>query len=205
MLLDFLKQLKEKYELNIDGIIHIGGHWGEEHNLYKSLNVDNIIYFEPLPTNFGVLRNKVKEEAICINKALGSQKGEMKMHVESNNQGQSSSFLKPKLHLEQYPHIVFDEEEIVEMDLLDEIQEIKEKKYNFIVIDVQGYELEVFKGSKETLKNIDAIISEVNRAEVYENCPMVEELDEFLSIHGFKRVETSWDGYTWGEALYIKK
>lgn len=203
MLLD-LTQLKQKYNLNIDGVIHIGGHWGEEHTLYKSLNVENIIYFEPLPTNFGVLRNKVKNEAICINKALGSQKGEMKMHVESNNQGQSSSFLKPKLHLEQYPHIVFDDEEIVEMDLLDNIEKITEKKYNFINVDVQGYELEVFKGAKETLKNIDAIISEVNRAEVYENCPMVEELDEFLAPYGFKRVETSWDGYTWGDALYIK-
>jgi len=203
MLLDLI-QLKKKYNINIEGVIHIGGHWGEEHSLYKSLKIDNIIYFEPLPTNFGVLRNKVKNEAICINKALGSQRGEMKMHVESNNQGQSCSFLKPKLHLEQYPHIVFDEEETVEMDLLDEINEIKEKKYNFINVDVQGYELEVFKGAKETLNNIDAIISEVNRAEVYENCPMVEELDEFLSDYGFKRVETSWDGYTWGDALYIK-
>ena len=40
-----LTQLKEKYNLNIDGVIHIGGHWGEEHTLYKSLNVENIIYF----------------------------------------------------------------------------------------------------------------------------------------------------------------
>ena len=77
-------------------------------------------------------------------------------------------------------------------------------KYNFINIDVQGYELEVFKGSLRTLESIDYIISEVNRAELYENCTNVYELDNFLSLYGFKRVETSWEGVTWGDALYIK-
>ena len=53
-------------------------------------------------------------------------------------------------------------------------------KYNFMNIDVQGYELEVFKGAFETLKNIDYIISEVNQDEVYEGCPHVSELDKYL-------------------------
>jgi hypothetical protein len=78
-------------------------------------------------------------------------------------------------------------------------------KYNFINIDVQGYELEVFKGSYKTLKNIDYIISEVNRAEVYENCPYVGELDSYLQNYNFTRVETNWAGDTWGDAFYIKK
>ena len=46
--------------------------------------------------------------------------------------------------------------------------------YNFINIDVQGYELEVFKGSVEFLKTIDYIMTEVNRDELYKNCPMIE-------------------------------
>jgi FkbM family methyltransferase len=204
MLLD-LELLHNKYNLDIKGVIHIGGHWGEEHKYYKKLNVKNIIYFEPLMTNFSVLRNNVRNEAICKNMALGSHTGEIKMFVESSNQGQSSSILKPKIHLEQYPHIIFDDEEIVKIDLLDNIQDIKENEYNFINIDVQGYELEVFKGAKETLNNIDYIVSEVNRAEVYENCPNVEDLDSFLGEYGFERVETSWDGYTWGDAFYVKK
>lgn len=204
MLLDLIK-LKEKYNFNIEGAIHIGGHWGEEHDLYKKMNVENIIYFEPLSTNFENLERKVNGEGICIRKALGSHKGEIKMFVETHNQGQSSSILRPKLHLQQYPHITFDNEEMVEIDLLDDISQVKEKRYNFINIDVQGYELEVFKGAKETLKNIDVIISEVNRAEVYENCPMVEELDNFLAPYGFIRVETTWDGYTWGDAFYLKQ
>ena len=47
-------------------------------------------------------------------------------------------------------------------------------------------------------------MSEVNRDDVYKDCPMVEDLDEYLGGYNFKRVETTWDGGTWGDALYIK-
>ena len=87
---------------------------------------------------------------------------------------------------------------------LDDVLENKEN-YNFITIDVQGYELEVFKGGQETLKNIDYIITEVNRDELYENCARVEHLDDFLLQFDFQRVETNWEGETWGDAFYIKQ
>jgi hypothetical protein len=77
-------------------------------------------------------------------------------------------------------------------------------KYNFINIDVQGYELEVFKGGSEYLNHIDYVMTEVNRDEVYKGCPRIEELDEYLGTYGFERVESTWDGGTWGDALYVK-
>jgi hypothetical protein len=79
------------------------------------------------------------------------------------------------------------------------------KEYNFINIDVQGYELEVFKGASNMLNKIDFIISEVNRDELYENCAKVDEIQSYLSAYGFVMVEVSWDGGTWGDALFIKK
>ena len=122
----------------------------------------------------------------------------------SSNEAQSSSILKPKQHLELHPDVSFDGTEQVEVSLLDDY-DIGES--NFINIDVQGYELEVFKGGKKTLEKVDYIYCEVNRGEVYEGNAMVEELDEFLSSYGFERVETKWPEtyYTWGDALYIKK
>ena len=47
-------------------------------------------------------------------------------------------------------------------------------------------------------------MTEVNRAEVYENCGMINELDDYLNQYQFSRVETSWAGGTWGDAFYIK-
>ncbi len=123
------------------------------------------------------------------------------MFVSSNN-ALSSSILKPKVHLTQYTDIKFDEVEKVEMKTLDGYGYTD---YNFINMDVQGYELEVLKGGKETLNHVDYVYCEVNRDEVYEGNAYIEEIDEFLSSYNMERVETNWEGGTWGDALYIRK
>jgi FkbM family methyltransferase len=205
MLLDLFK-LKEKYDLKIKGVLHIGAHFGQELQTYESLNIENIMFFEPLPHTFEKLKlntqNKGKN-VVLINTALGNKIGEIDMYVETANQGQSSSILEPSIHLKQYPHIQFNNKITVPITKLDEFI-IDKNYYNFINLDVQGYELEVLKGGSEFLKHIDYIMTEVNRDEVYKNCPMVEDLDDFLKTYGFERVETTWDGVTWGDAFYIK-
>lgn len=204
MLLDFAS-LKDRFSMEIKGVIHIGAHQGGEHSLFENSSASNFIFFEPLSENFKVLKEKVKDSrATFVNKALGSSCGNMKMFVEHDNEAQSSSLLKPKLHTLQYPHIKFTDEEEVSVSTLD--KEIADASvYNCIIIDVQGYEIEVFKGARNTLPSIDYIISEVNREELYENCAQIDGVDAFLLDYGFERAATSWEGGTWGDALYVKK
>jgi len=202
MLLDF-KNLYEKYNMNVRGVLHIGAHYGEEHNIYKNFGIPNIAYFEPLIKNFNVLKQNIKDESLLFNFALGNQNKKIEMFVESANNGQSSSILEPKIHLSQYPHIVFNQKEIVEMKRLDDL-DINLSDFNLINIDVQGYELEVFKGSEKTLESIDYIISEINRDEVYHGCAKIDELIDFLSLFGFELVEENWAGNTWGDGFFIK-
>lgn len=189
--------------MNVKGVLHIGAHYGQENSIYDELGYPNRMFFEPLKKNFKVLEQRVTGWPL-INIALGSSSQSKEMYVESANQGQSSSLLKPKIHLQQYPHITFPEKEDVLVDTLDNVLEDK-NSYNFINMDVQGYELEVLKGATESLKHIDYLMCEVNRAEVYEECCMIDELDSFLSNYNFKRVETTWDGITWGDAFYVKE
>lgn len=205
MLISFTK-LFDKYKMNVRGIVHIGAHYGEEIQEYVDNGIQNITVFEPLSKNFNILSQRMQNVNADIQGhqvALGSKKGTATMFL-SSNEAQSSSILKPKQHLELHPDVSFDGTEQVEVSLLDDY-DIGES--NFINIDVQGYELEVFKGGKKTLEKVDYIYCEVNRGEVYEGNAMVEELDEFLSSYGFERVETKWPEtyYTWGDALYIKK
>ena len=162
------------------------------------------MFFEPIKNTFNRLKENVGDKAILINTALGNKEDEVEMFTETINEGQSSSVLEPDYHLVQHPSIQFDGKETVKMTKLDKFIEHKEK-FNFINIDVQGYELEVLKGSTEILLNVEYILCEINRAELYKNCPMVEEIDSFLNDYGFKRDVTSWDGYTWGDALYIRQ
>ena len=202
MLLDF-HTICNKYNLNIKGVLHIGAHYGQEDSLYRSKNVQNIMYFEPLTTNFKVLESNVPKNTILHKIALGNEEKNVNMFVESSNTGMSSSILKPEHHLVQYPHIVFNEIEEVKMCKLDNI-EFDRNDYNMINIDVQGYELEVFKGGEKTLEHIDYIFSEINNVHLYENGALLSELIDFLSKYNFKLVEESWDGVTWGDGFFIK-
>lgn len=202
MLLDF-NEIYYKYNLKINGVIQIGAHYGQETYHYINKNIQNLIFFEPLQKNFDVLQSRVPSHVITHKLALGNSNQKIKMFVESDNQGMSSSVLKPKLHTTQYPNIKFTEMEEVDMMRLDDVS-FDRQRFNMINIDVQGYELEVFKGSVETLNHIDYIITEINRDELYEGGAQIEELSNFLMGFGFELVEFNWAGETWGDALYIK-
>jgi len=203
MILSFQDIIK-KYTINISGVIHIGAHYGEEINSYLNQGVKDIVLFEPLLENFNVIERNVSNldaNIIGHQVALGNENRNIQMHLASNNL-ESSSILKPKLHLIQHGHITFNGTEEVEMKKLDDFNY---QTYNFINMDVQGYELEVLKGATETLKFVDYVYCEVNRDEVYEGNAMIEDIDNFLQQYNMKRVETSWwDDGNWGDALYIK-
>lgn len=205
MLLD-LDQLIEKYKMDIRGVIHAGGHHGQEIPMYKKLGLqrEQVIVFEPVPQTFKILESNCNDDATLVNLALGNECKKVTIYTEEANQGQSSSILEAGLHKIQYPHIVFNGKVEVDMVTLDSWMDKVEdrKRFNFLMADIQGAELMLLQGATETLKYIDYIMLEINRAEVYIGCPMVEELDAFLATYGFKRVEDSWAGGTWGDGFY---
>jgi FkbM family methyltransferase len=200
MLID-LKYLIEKYSLNINGVIHAGAHYGQEVEIYKSCGINYFILFEPSKKAFEVLEERLKDEErkVLVNCALGARHTTAMLNVEKRNQGQSNSILGPKKHLEYYPDITFSETEIIDMLPLDHF---KISWFNFLVMDVQGYELEVLKGAINTLEYIDYIYTEVNTEELYEGCALMWQMDNYLK--NFKRVETKLTRHGWGDALYIR-
>lgn len=200
-----LSSLFEKYNMRVNGAIHIGAHYGEEVPEYINHGIDKIALFEPICDNYQQLLINVENLPADIQTyqtALGANQGVATMY-KSNNEAQSSSILKPKNHLSHHPDVLFNEQEIVSVETLDSYLL---NGFNFINIDVQGYELEVFKGSARTLEAIDYVYCEVNRGEVYEGNALIEDLDSYLSKFGLSRKETYWpaDWYQWGDAFYCK-
>jgi len=204
-----LSNLIKNYKLNIKGAIQAGAHHGSVIEDIYANNVSNILCFEPVPFSFEILNKKCSDKAKIYNLALGNENKKILMNVETANEGMSSSILEPKLHLVKYPHIKFHSKIEVEMTTLDDFLQINEKlkeiRYNFLCLDVQGYELEVLKGAGKTLKQIDYILCEVNKDKVYDKCCHVNEIDDFLSTYGFDRILTNWEGVIWGDALYLKQ
>jgi|TARA_B100000902_G_scaffold389848_1_gene437706 FkbM family methyltransferase len=206
MLLD-LKNLSKKYSINPSGIIHIGAHTGEEISLYEGLFKKDIEkhLFEPQQRLFKILSDKYYDtkNINLYNYACGEETGELLMNISSND-GASSSILEPKIHLEIHPDVEFNNKEVIKIKQLDKFNI---HNSDFLNIDVQGYELNVLKGGKETLSRIKYIVLEINRDEVYKDVALVEEIDSFLNVHNFLRVSTkyAYDTLPWGDALYIKK
>lgn len=206
MLVD-MSQVVNAFKIPLKGVFHVGAHYGQEIEVYEKLGLKDVVMFEPSKPNFEILKDRVGSKATLVNLGLGSKHEFLDLNIEENNQGMSNSVLTPKLHKEQYPHIKFNSTEKIEVTTLDKwvSDAPASKTHNILVMDVQGYEFEVLLGSVETLQNIDMIITEVNRAELYTDCAYVTEIDVFLRHYGFRRVLTNWEGRTWGDAIYVRE
>ena len=103
-----LNSLIKQYGINISGIIHVGGHIGDELMDYKMMDVDQFIIFEPQQHCFEKLTARAKQvelPAILVNKALGNRVGRAEM--TSDPTGLCGSILKPKIHLQLSPDTIF--------------------------------------------------------------------------------------------------
>ena len=194
---------------DVKGVIHIGAHFGQEHDFYESVGAKNILYFECHPQTYEKLLVSVgdKPNTVCVKKALGDESGVTKtMYCATANTGASNSLLKPNAHEQIYPDIKFDNTVEVEQITLDEYgKEHDLSEYNFMNVDVQGYEMHVYKGAIETLKNIKWIVTEINFAEMYSGCAKFKEIDEFLREQGFV-LKTGIDTRCgWGDAFYERQ
>lgn len=185
----------------IKGIIQVGANTGQECSLFKNYT-NNIICFEPLKNQFNYLKRN-NPDIICYNIALGDTNETKEMYIASNN-GESSSFLKPLNHLNEFTHIHFqksnDQFEIKRFDSLD----INLENYNTLISDTQGYELNVFKGFGDKLNEIDSIYVEYINSSQYEGDSSLTEIEKYLSQYGFKLLELYKESENWGNAIFIK-
>jgi FkbM family methyltransferase len=65
------------------------------------------------------------------------------------------------------------------------VREAAIERVDFIKIDVQGAELEIFQGGESCLRNVMAIVSEVEFTPIYVGQPLYEEVGTYLRSQGF--------------------
>jgi FkbM family methyltransferase len=191
-----------KYKSDIFGVTQVGAGTGQEVNVFTKNNITNVYLFEPQMRPFENLKNYKDKNIHLFNYGLGNENKEVEMFTTESNTGASSSILSPKLHSVYYPEIVFSNKVTIEIKRYASLEGINA---NFLVLDVQGYELEVLKGFDEKIKNYDFIYTEISRKKLYDNGVLIADLDLFLKKKGFIRSKTSWvSNKPTGDALYIK-
>ena len=191
----------------VNGIIHIGAHKLEELPDYLKGNVRKVIWIEANPDKYNFIEEKLKRfENMTLEKFAAGQKNEVHM-LYLSNYGQSSSLLEFGTHKMRYPDIDYISKIQVETKPLDNWLDdnFKNKdQYNFINLDIQGYELEALKGMPNQLKIADYVYIEVNFEEVYRGCSQLKDIDKFLLKFGLLRVGLRKTDKGWGDAIYTK-
>lgn len=193
--------------LKIKGVVHVGAHECEELNTYLSLGVDRIIWIEANPGKYAIIEEKISNFSYMhlFKFAAGSE--EKKISLNISNNGQSSSLLDLGSHAVHYPHIKYISKVCVNVKPIDKYMDesgFDLAKFNFLNLDIQGYELEALRGCTNLLRNIDYVYTEINYEQVYKNNATAHELTSFLSIHGFNKICENRTAQGWGDAFFAK-
>lgn len=198
--------LKAKNISKINSLIHIGGHKGEEIEEYRSLNLKNVIYIEPIKKFAKEIENKIKnlENFSVLAIGLGSEDKEDEINIAEDNHSGSSSIFSPRpssigfVNKEKIIVKKFSSLDLPELDLA--------------IIDTQGYELEVLKGFEEKINDFKFLIVEFSNYEGYIGQVTYNQLNKFLNSSDFfmisqiknvKKVLRNKNGGSYGDALYV--
>jgi FkbM family methyltransferase len=169
-----------------------------------------IMAFEPNPNVFSELQRSVARfpQVSPVQMALGEQKRRITLNLCASSV--NSSVLR--YSREDGADRIVDTVE-VEMNTLDHFcAERGIESIDLLKTDVQGYELEVFKGAKSMLESngIQAVFCEVNIHKLYDGQCSFEEIYTYLKGYGFNLCgfysivrEDGWHIH-WADALFIR-
>lgn len=174
------------------GIFHIGAHAASEARFYGDTPV---VWFEANPELTPKMLENIapfpRQRGFCV--LLGDQSREVDFNVCPDSGGSSSIFaLGPYSAGPQslWPQWDIRMEKTVrlQMETLDSFlpaHGIDPADYNYWVLDVQGAELLVLKGAKESLRHCKVISTEISTVEVYEGGARYEDIKSELASAEF--------------------
>lgn len=182
-------EIAKKFKFQNDMIVDIGGARGYTAYLFHQfLPKASIMVFEPLSENIPAIKKELAgiSNIKIVQKALGNEVGEKLINRSSRIT--SSSLLDFETNIDSaYMQEALKENttETIQICKLDE--ELSDvSKIGIIKIDVQGFEVEVLKGAKNTLAKTSLVVVEVSNHHVYKNAPMYYDVDEILRQNGFQ-------------------
>ncbi len=200
-----IKKILSSKNINIKGSFHIGAHECEELDFYNKIGLkpENVVWIDAIPSKVTEAKNKGIPN---VYNAVVTDKNDVEVEFNISNNFQSSSVLEFGTHSKEHPSVVYVDkikQKSITIDTFFERNNIDASKYDFWNFDIQGAELMALKGATQSIKYAKAIYLEVNEKELYKDCGLINDVDNFLSQYNFKRVLTRMTTHGWGDALYI--
>ena len=163
----------------------------------------DVIWIDAIPSKVSEAINKGIPN---VYNAVITDKDDEEIIFNISNNVQSSSVLEFGTHSQEHPDVIYVDkikQKSITIDTFFERNNIDASKYNFWNFDIQGAEFIALKGATQSIKYANAIYLEVNEKELYKDCGLINDIDNFLSQYNFKRVLTRMTSHGWGDALYI--
>ena len=195
-----VKVLKKYWGVDPQSIVHVGAHNAEELETYNQAGWGPVIWIEAQPSKVRELSNRLPRSHRLIEAAVWDVDDiDLNLNVMTNTE--STSLLSLGTHAKEHPTVTFSHTIPVKTKTLKNLLnnfEIPE----LLALDIQGVELRAIKGYGSEIASVKWVYCEVNKAELYEGCCLISEIDEYLSQYGFSRAVTRWTIHNWGDALY---
>jgi FkbM family methyltransferase len=172
-----------------DTILDIGGSHGQfAKEAIRAFPGINIYSFEPIPECFEELLELKNQVPTLqpINLALSESSGTQDFWLSGFRDSSSLHEMLPT-HVQAWPHTQIETKITVELARLDDVAgKLILKEPVFAKIDVQGHELSVIRGGRNTFKACQRIMLECNFAALYKEQPSFDELYEEMKSMGFR-------------------
>lgn len=175
--------------LAVDTVIDVGANYGQySSSLRRNGYKGSLISIEPISSAHRALIKLSSNDSswhIANQSAVGSKPGFTTLNLSQNS---SSSSVLPinSIHVNAEPKSQYISSETVPIDTLDSIlKSFVFKNSTFLKIDVQGFELEVLKGSDELLQFASGILIELSLVQLYEGQPLWLEIISYLEKYDF--------------------
>ena len=168
------------------GVLHIGAHKGQEANFYDRHSA-SVLWVEAIPEVYEILNKHIasfsNQRAILA--LLGDKNQDSVPFYVSSNDSVSSSIYEFGSEL-GFENLSMTKTLYLPMVRLDSIlSDAESANFPHWVLDVQGNELDVLKGSGSLLDQCHSIYTEVSTREVYKGGVLFQELKKFLTDKGF--------------------
>jgi len=159
----------------IDLILDVGANDGQFASLLRQSGYAGEIFsFEPVKYTFSKLALASKNDSLwkVFQFGLGDLCENLEINV-SKASDLSSILSANKFGTSEYPNIEVGYKELIKIETLDNffIENNLAGRSIFLKMDTQGYDLKVFQGAKNSVKNIKVILSEISFIPIYDEMP----------------------------------
>jgi FkbM family methyltransferase len=223
-----LKRLFDARGIVPRGVIHLGGHHGEELLVYAALGFTKVLSLEPDPDSHAILEKAARFverttaaanafldrrpadplQIVTVNVAASDGAGTATLHRTAHSA--ANSMFKPESDKEwmQVTGTVEIKTDTVDNVLRGLPSGWAAHDFNMMRLNIQGAEVLAFKGAREALKHMDLVYAEVNFDDRYVGSPPSSEVEGLLASHGFVPIERyryigEFDAV--GDILFVRK